>query len=106
MRDAGGHFADRGQARLNRGIPFELSGVGDILEGDQQAGLSAGHVETRRRGTTSVRTPVCRRGEPRCGPASTFIAAGGCGCRGSCNTSSMGRPTAAWNVTPVIVSAA
>src|SRR5262249_48338035 len=113
VRDAGRHLADRGEPLLDSGVALELFDRGDVLEREEQADAAARCLEVCRTeadldldarvaGLEAVVDAARRRGAaPRGAPARPPTT-----WQGSCAPPSTGRPTTAWNVKPVIVSAA
>ena len=110
VRDAGRHLADRREPLLNRRVALELLDVGDVLEREEQPGAAARRLEVGRgeadvdlAALSAVRYQNSWRRRATFDARSLWIEA----ITGaeSCSTSSMRRPTAAWNGTPVIASA-
>ena len=91
-------------------VALELLDVGDVLEREEKPGAAARRLEVRRAQADldlaaavgrAVAELVAPRALRRAGRSESTSITGA----GSCSTSSIGRPTAARNGTPVIVSA-
>src|SRR5262249_49814924 len=112
VRDAGRHLADRGEPLLDSGVALELFDRGDVLEREEQADAAARCLEVCRTeadldldarvaGLEAV-VDAARRGAARRARAWSSPTTGA----GRGTPWSTGRRTTAWNVKPVIVSAA